>query len=67
MALYVTDTHPLLWYGSGRRTLLSETALRIFNGALRGRVLVYIPAVAIWEISVLLKRGRIALSQPVDR
>ena len=33
MALYVTDTHPLLWYTAGQHYKLSKTALRLFKEA----------------------------------
>jgi PIN domain nuclease of toxin-antitoxin system len=66
MALYVTDTHPLLWYGEARHGRLSKDALRIFRDAEAGRALIFVPAVVLWEISLLLRAGRIQLSQPLS-
>ena len=60
MALYVTDTHPLIWYGS-RNPKLSKTALRIFNRAERGEALIYIPAMILLECGILARMGRIRL------
>ncbi len=64
MALYVTDTHPLLWYLGGRHRRLSKKARAIFDDAVNQRSLVYIPVGALWEIGVLLKVGRISLREP---
>jgi PIN domain nuclease of toxin-antitoxin system len=64
MALYVTDTHPLLWYGEARHAKLSRGALRIFREAEAGRALICVPAVVLWEVSLLILVGRIRLSQP---
>ena len=67
MALYVTDTHPLLWYGEARHAKLSKEALRIFRDAEAGRALIFVPAVVLWEVSVLIRAGRIQLSQPFSQ
>jgi PIN domain nuclease of toxin-antitoxin system len=64
MALYVTDTHPLLWYTTGRHVKLSKEALRIFRDAEAGGALIFVPAVALWEVSVLIRAGRFALARP---
>lgn len=64
MAVQVTDTHPLLWYASGQHRKLSPRALRSFEAADQDRGLIYVPAVALWETTLLAKRGRIALQSP---
>ena len=64
MPLYVTDTHPLLWYASGAHNKLSKGALRVFEAASRTEALVYIPAIALWEASIVLKEGRVSLPEP---
>ena len=61
MALYVTDTHPLVWYATGKHSRLSPKALRAFNTAIREEALIYVSAFVLWEIAMLLKVGRIAL------
>ena len=62
MALYVTDTHPLLWYGN-RHAKLSRSALRIFSRAERGEALIYIPAMALLECGILVRLGRILFKE----
>ena len=63
MSVYVTDTHPLVWYASGRPAKLSRKALSAFNAASRGDALIYVPAFVFWEISFLLKIGRISFQE----
>lgn len=63
MSLYVTDTHPLVWYATGKHHQLSKKALRAFNAAAREEALIYVPAFVLWEVAMLLKVGRIALSE----
>ena len=63
MSLYVTDTHPLVWYAAGKHAKLSKKALRAFNAAAREEALIYVPAFVLWEVAVLLKIGRIALKE----
>jgi PIN domain nuclease of toxin-antitoxin system len=66
MPLYVSDTHPLLWYASGARAKLSKRALRIFEDASGAEALIYIPAIALWEASIVLKGGRVPLHEPFE-
>ena len=61
MSIYVTDTHPLEWFARGHHTRLSTRVLRIFRDAEQGRRLIYVPAVVLWEISILLKMSRVQL------
>ena len=62
MSVYVTDTHPLVWYATGRHRQLSPKALRAFHAASGAEALIYVPV--LWEIAMLLKVGRIALQEP---
>lgn len=66
MAVYVTDTHPLVWYASGRHKKLSRKALRIFSTANEDQALIYVPAVVLWEVSMLIKSGVVALRDSFD-
>jgi PIN domain nuclease of toxin-antitoxin system len=61
--VYVTDTHPLVWYATNRHANLSWKALSAFNGASRDEALIYIPSFVFWEIALLLKVGRISLKE----
>ncbi len=67
MSLYVTDTHPLVWYATNQHAKLTRKVIRLFDQAARGQVLIYVPAVAFWEISFLIKSERIRLKQPFDQ
>ncbi len=64
MSVYVTDTHPLIWYAADTHRQLSREALRVFNAALRSESLIYVPVFVLWEIAMLLKIGRISLREP---
>jgi PIN domain nuclease of toxin-antitoxin system len=66
MALFTTDTHPLIWYAEGQHARLSRAALRIFDDALDERALIYVPAVVMLEVSMLHERGRVELGDPFD-
>ena len=63
MAVYVTDTHPLVWYATNKQAKLSKKALSAFNAASRGEVLIYVPGFVFWEIALLLKIRRISLQE----
>ena len=67
MSLYVTDTHPLVWYLSGQRRKLSKKALRIFQDATDQLALVYVPIVVAWEVAILLKAGRIQFRETFEQ
>lgn len=58
----VTDTHPLIWFLTGRTRRLSQTARRLFNSAEAGRSGLHIPAVVLMELVLLEQIGRIRLS-----
>ena len=68
MRVYVTDTHPLIWYSGihhkGRR--LSPRARAIFRRAEAGLDTLIIPAVVLWEISLLHNADAVRLPEPFD-
>lgn len=64
MPVYVTDTHPLIWYASSKHGQLSTKALTAFQAASRGDALIYVPVFVLWEVAMLLKVRRIALREP---
>lgn len=64
MSVYVTDTHPLIWYAAGTHRQLSRKARRVFNAAALDASLIYVPVFVLWEIAMLLKIGRISLREP---
>ena len=64
MSVYVTDTHPLGWYATGKHRQLSPKVRRAFHAASSAEALIYVPVFVLWEIAMLLKVGRIALQEP---
>ena len=67
MAIYVTDTHPLIWYSSEAYGKLSNKVRRLFDRASRSEVLIWIPAMAIWEAGLLQKIGRVRLKPSFEQ
>ena len=63
MAVYVTDTHPLIWYTAGKHSNLSPRVRKIFDAAFANRALIVIPSPVLWEISILVEHGRIKLRE----
>lgn len=59
---FVTDTHPLVFHAAGGKRL-GRAAARIFRAAEDGEALVFVPAVVLWEIGLLARRGRIRLGR----
>lgn len=64
MSVYVTDTHPLIWYASRTHRSLSPRALRAFEQAENGEAFILVPAPVLWEVSILDKAGHIILRKP---
>ena len=67
MPLYVTDTHPIVWYLSGQRRKLSKKALLNVAAATEKRTLVYVPMVVVWEVAILPKAGRIRFRETFEQ
>ncbi|HEX8735250.1 MAG TPA: type II toxin-antitoxin system VapC family toxin [Pyrinomonadaceae bacterium] len=64
--MFVTDTHPLIWYSTGKYSQLSRKALSAFQKAEIGESLIYVPAVTFWEIALLENLGKIKLGKRFD-
>lgn len=64
MSVYVTDTHPLIWYAANEKAKLSKKVLRVFEKAWANQAFIYVPAPVLWEIALLIKAGQIRLPQP---
>lgn len=56
----VTDTHALLFHAAGSGPLGRKAAQR-FEAAERQQALIYVPAVVVWEVSLLTRGGRVNL------
>ena len=65
--MFVTDTHPLLWYINGDNSKLSDRIRDIFAKTKTAETLVYIPAVVFLEIAILEKLGRVRLARRFDQ
>jgi PIN domain nuclease of toxin-antitoxin system len=57
--IYVTDTHPLVFYAAGSLDRLSARCTKIFRRAEQGRDRVHVPSVCFFEMAMLMERGRI--------
>lgn len=64
--MFVTDTHPLVWYFSAQKNKLAPGVHKVFEDAVRGERVVWIPAVVLWELSLLAKSGKMRLACPLD-
>lgn len=45
--MFVTDTHPFVWYATGKHTQLSRKVISELEKADKSESLIYIPAVVI--------------------
>jgi len=59
--LYVTDTHPLVHFSTGKRQKLGKDARRVFQQAEQGQARIVIPVTVLEEILRLSEDGRIRL------
>jgi PIN domain nuclease of toxin-antitoxin system len=64
--MFVTDTHAVVWASTGKISQLSPKVLSIFEKADKGEVLIYIPAVVLWEIGILQNLGKINLNEKFE-
>jgi PIN domain nuclease of toxin-antitoxin system len=60
----VTDTHPLIFYAA-QSGVLGSRARRLFDAAENQQSLLYVPAAAIWETSLLARVGKVNLRRSV--
>jgi PIN domain nuclease of toxin-antitoxin system len=64
--LLVTDTHPLVWYITAQINKLPGKVKQAFDDAVEGRCAIFIPAVVLWELSMLIKSGSVRPSATLD-
>lgn len=67
MSVYVTDTHPLVWFVGGEQRKLSPKAFQAFQECKAGKILIYVPVPALWEISLLARVGKINLEKSIGQ
>ncbi len=65
--IYVTDTHPFIFYTTGTTKKLGRAALRVFTQAERGQTTIYIPSVCFFELTLLLESEKIRARQPFSQ
>ena len=63
--MIVVDTHALIWWVNGDAQLSARANTAIEEAQQATRVLV--SAISIWEIAMLVGRGRIALAMDLDQ
>lgn len=64
--LLVTDTHPLVWYMTGQFKKMPSKVKKAFDQAVEGRSAIFIPAIVLWEFSLLIKAGTVKTSLELD-
>jgi PIN domain nuclease of toxin-antitoxin system len=64
--LLITDTHPLVWYITAKFNKLPTKVKQAFDDAIEGRCAIFIPAVVLWELSLLIKAGTVQPSVTLD-
>jgi PIN domain nuclease of toxin-antitoxin system len=60
--IYVTDTHPLVFWASDRTQRLGKRARRIFQEVERGKLSIIVPVVVLEEAARLVERRVIRIS-----
>lgn len=64
--LLVTDTHPLVYYITAQFRKLPTKVKGAFDSAVAGRSAIFIPAVVLWELSLLIKAGTVRPAIPLE-
>ena len=62
--MIVLDTHALVWWVTGDKTQLSKTASKLIDTEMKADEII-VSSISAWEISMLIERGRLALSKDV--
>ena len=62
--IYVTDTHPFVFYAIGKPENLGRKALRAFTRAERRQATLHIPTVCFFELALLLECGKVRAALP---
>ena len=64
--MYVSDTHALIYYAASKHAKLGRDSRRLFKAAETGTVLIYIPAVVLWEVWQTVSEGAVVLPSRFD-
>jgi PIN domain nuclease of toxin-antitoxin system len=65
--IYVTDTHPLVFWASDRKRRLARRARRIFQQVEQGRHSIIVPIVVLEETARLVEKKILRLTVPFRR
>jgi PIN domain nuclease of toxin-antitoxin system len=65
--IYVTDTHPLVFWSSNRNARLGKRARRIFQETERGRHSIVVPITVLEESNRLMERNVVHVNVPFRR
>jgi PIN domain nuclease of toxin-antitoxin system len=65
--IYVTDTHPLIFWSSNRKRRLGRRARRIFQETEQGKHSIIVPIIVLEEINRLVERKLVRLEVPFRR
>lgn len=63
--IYVTDTHPFVFYALGITRKLGKAALKAFIRAEKRQDTILIPSICFFELALLLESGKIRSSRPL--
>ncbi len=63
--MLVIDTHVLIWWVSGSNSL-SNKARKLIKDVLKNDGEVIISSISVWEIAMLIQKGRLVLSMDVE-
>src|SRR5687768_9953628 len=59
--MYVSDTHALVYYAASKHARLGRESRRLFKRAEAGTVVIYVPAIVLWEVWQRVSEGAIVL------
>jgi PIN domain nuclease of toxin-antitoxin system len=63
--LFVTDTHPLIYFFCDGGKRLSKKAKHTFEDAVANQpTIIFVPAPVLWELSLLVEASRVILARP---
>jgi PIN domain nuclease of toxin-antitoxin system len=65
--IYVTDTHPLIFWASDRKNRLGKRARKIFQEVEQGKHSIVVPLVVLEETARLIERKVVRLAVPFRR
>lgn len=65
--IYVTDTHPLVFWSANRKPRLGKRARRIFQETEKGKHSIVVPITVLEEINRLVERNVVHLDVPFRR